>query len=124
MKSRWKWAVLGPTAATLFVGIVAWWVWFPGQAFDPVAWQNEFEIREGVRLPMADRLVAQGTLRGKNRGEVVALLGEPYPYRLSDSDLVYWLAHGRGFGVWWLVLRLDQDSRVSNCRIVAASHPY
>ena len=95
---------------------------FPGRAFDPAAWQDEGQVQRGVRLAMADRLVACGTLVRKSRAEVVGLLGEPPPTGyFADWDLVYWLGPERGFfGIdsEWLVLRLDADGRVVDNRIV------
>ncbi len=71
---------------------------------------------------MADRLVAQRTLRGKTRVEVVALLGEPPPTEyFRNWDLVYWLGPERAlFSIdcEWLVFRLDQTGRVADYRIV------
>jgi hypothetical protein len=102
--------------------IVIWRLWFPGRAFDPVAWQDEAQVRQEVRLGMADRLVAQGTLHGKTRTEVVEMLGEPpLTEYFRDWDLVYWLGPERGFiriDSEWLVIRLSPDGRVSEYRIV------
>jgi hypothetical protein len=102
--------------------VVMWRLRFPGQAFDPVAWQDEAQVRQEVRLGMADRLVAQGTLRGKVRAEVVEMLGEPPPTGyFSEWDLVYWLGPERGFiriDSEWLVIRLGPDGRVTEYRIV------
>jgi hypothetical protein len=104
---------------------LGWFVWRlrnPGRAFDPVAWHDAVQVRQGARLEMADRLVSQGTLRGKTRSEVVKLLGVP-----SDEgyfrqwDLVYWLGPERDYfsiDSEWLVLRLGRDGRVTEYRIV------
>jgi hypothetical protein len=102
--------------------VVIWRLWFPGREFDPVAWQDEAQIRQEVRLGMADRLVAQGTLWEKVRAEVVEMLGEPPPTGyFSEWDLVYWLGPERGFiriDSEWLVIRLGPDGRVTEYRIV------
>lgn len=121
MVNRKRWII---SAALLLVvaNLSIWRIWFPGQAFDPVAWQSEDKVQKGVRLGMADRLVAQGTLRGKSRAEVVELLGEPPPTEyFRNWDIVYWLGPERGlFSIdsEWLVLRLDQTGRMADYRIV------
>lgn len=121
---KWRngWSILA-VVTTAFVSVpVVCWVWFPGRSLDPAAWQDEVLVRQGVRLEMADRLVARGTLVGKSRAEVVELLGEPSPTTyFADWDLVYWLGPERGFisiDSEWLVLRLGEDGRVSYNRIV------
>lgn len=85
-------------------------------------WQDEARVAQGVRLEMADRLVAEGELLGRSRAEVVNLLGEPPPTAyFSDWDLVYWLGPERGFfGIdsEWLVLRLDAKGSVADLRVV------
>jgi hypothetical protein len=71
---------------------------------------------------MADRLVARRTLLGKTRSEVVELLGEPpQTGYFKQWDLVYCLGLERGFiriDSEWLVVRLDQNSRVEANQIV------
>ena len=71
---------------------------------------------------MADRLLARGTLLGKSRAEVVAMLGEPPETEyFREWHLVYRLGPERGlFGIdsEWLVLRIREDGRVAECRIV------
>lgn len=118
---KW-WMVVVAVAGAIEVGVAVSWFWFPGRALDPVAWQDEAQIWQGVRLKMADRMVARSTLVGKSRAEVVALLGEPTPTaKFADWDLVYWLGPERGwFGIdsEWLVLRLGPDGRVADNRIV------
>jgi hypothetical protein len=93
-----------------------------GRAFDRMIWQDEARVAQGVRLEMADRLVAEGELLGRSRAEVVNLLGEPPPTAyFSDWDLVYWLGPERGFfGIdsEWLVLRLDAKGSVADLRVV------
>jgi len=89
-------------------------------AFDPVAWRDEVQVQQGVRLGMADRLVARRMLLGKTREEVVELLGEP-DTSLPDWDMAYNLGtDDRGFifpELAWLVLRLGKDERVVQYRI-------
>ncbi len=43
--------------------------YFPGRSFDPVGWGDESLAWNGVRMEMADRLIAQGLLVGKTRAE-------------------------------------------------------
>lgn len=108
--------------AVLVGALIVRWIWFPGQAFDPIAWQDEALVQQGARLAMADRLVARRSLTGKSRDEVVKLLGEPPPTEyFADWDLVYWLGRERGFmsiDSEWLVIKFGPDGRVADYRIV------
>lgn len=121
-KRRKRWLVVALGALAVVAGLLVWRLWFPGGAFDPVAWRDESQVQQGVRLGMADRLIARRTLIGKTRAEVVELLGEPPPTGyFADWDLVYWLGPERGFisiDSEWLVLRLAEDGRVIDNRIV------
>jgi hypothetical protein len=121
-KRRKGWLVITFASAALAAVLGVRWVWFPGRAFDSIAWQDEVQVQQGVRLEMADRLVARGTLVDKTRAEVVELLGEPTRTgHFADWDLVYWLGPERGFisiDSEWLVLRLGVDRRVVDNRIV------
>ena len=109
-------------APAVVAGLLLWPLWFPGRAFDPNAWRDENKVQQGVRLGMADRLTARGTLVGKTRAEVVELLGEPPETGyFADWDLVYWLGPERGYfsiDSEWLVVRLGADGRVVDNRIV------
>jgi hypothetical protein len=91
-------------------------VYFPGHSFDRNAWHDPVLYEQGVRLAMADRFVARGTLIGKARSEVVAMLGEPSDEGFfKEWDLVYCLGTERAFFAIdseWLVLRLDSTGRV------------
>ena len=122
MTRRTRWIVIAIVGLAIFGGITVWRIWFPGQAFDPTAWQDEGQVQQGIRLGMADRLIARGTLKTMTRTEVVKLLGEPPKTDyFRDWDLVYWLDPERGFmsiDSEWLVLRLDADERVVDCGIV------
>ena len=104
------------------VAWLVWWYWTPGRAFDPVAWHDEAQVEQGVRLGMADRLVARGTLMGKTRAEVIDLLGEPSGSGyFAHADLKYWLGRERSYfsiDSEWLVVRLGADGRVIEYRIV------
>jgi hypothetical protein len=102
--------------------VVVWRVWFPGRNFDAVAWHDPVLVQRGVRLAMADRLIARRALNGKTRAEVVEMLGEPPDTGyFRNWDLVYWIGPERGlFGIdsEWLVARLGRDGDVVECRIV------
>ncbi len=120
MSTKRSWILL-LTLAVVVVLANAWIFWPIGRAFDAMAWNDAQQVNDGVRLEMADWLVAKGTLAGKTRTEVVALLGDPPNSRyFRDWDLVYWLGNERGYGVdsEWLVIRLDINQRVTQTRIV------
>lgn len=106
----------------VLVALVVRWRWYPGQAFDPVAWRDEPQVENGVRLDMADRLVARRTLSGMTRAEVIELLGEPTKTaKFGDWDLVYWLGPERMFfsiDSEWLVIRFNADGVVTESHIV------
>lgn len=104
------------------VGVVAVTAWWSAQReFDHVIWTDETQVRNGVRLEMADHLIAHGTLEGRTRSEIVDLLGEPPPTGyFRDWDLVYWLGPERGFisiDSEWLVIRFDENDRVADNKI-------
>lgn len=119
---RKQWLIIGLAVLVVTALFAVWRFWFLGRAFDPVVWQDEAQIQQGVRLSMADRLIARGTLQGKPRAEVVELLGEPPENTsFSDWDLVYWLGSERGFisiDSEWLVIRFGPDGRVAEYRII------
>lgn len=124
MMKRWlMWLFIALAALPIGAVPIARWMWFPGHAFDPIAWKDEDQIRQGVRLGMTDRLIAQRRLLGMTRAEVVELLGEPPPTEyFAKWDMVYWLGPERNFlfsiDSEWLVLRLDKRGRVVDNRIV------
>src|SRR5687767_433299 len=108
-------------SASIVVGVGVWALWPVGRAFDPSAWNDENQVKDGVRQAMADRIIARRTLSGKTRADVVAMLGEPPKTGVSDWDLRYWLGPERGFmsiDSEWLVVRFDANDRVSEYRIV------
>jgi hypothetical protein len=119
---RMQWLVVAVVLLVVSSMLAARWVWFAGRALDPTAWQDESQIQQGVRLAMADRLIALRTLIGKTRADVVELLGEPPPTGyFADWNLVYWLGPERGFisiDSEWLVLRFGAEGRVVENRIV------
>ena len=71
---------------------------------------------------MADWLVSSHGLPGKNRSELVAMLGAPPETGyFRDWDLVYPLGAERGlFSIdsEWLVVRLDQSGDAIDARVV------
>lgn len=120
MPRRKTWlGILG--AAAVVVGIVKCSV-FSGRSFDAILWRDPVHMQDGVRLGMADRLLANRTLIGLTRSQVVAMLGEPPPTEyFRDWDLVYHLGMERSFisiDSEWLVARLGPDGRVVQARIV------
>jgi hypothetical protein len=122
MARRKRWAILA-LAAVAIAAVAVWQLWYPGRAFDPAAWQDKALIPQGIRLGMADRLLARGTLLGKTRAEVVAMLGKPPDTEyFREWNLVYWLGPERGgfFSIdsEWLVVRIGGDGRVAECRLV------
>jgi len=66
--------------------------------FDAAEWRADRGVGSGIRLGMADQLIANGTLRNMTMSEVVALLGEddreatPFP---GDPELSYLLGPAR-----------------------------
>jgi len=117
-----RWLIVAFAASAIIAVILVYRVRFIGSRFDSVVWRDETQLRRGVRLEMADRLIARGTLNGRTRSEVVDLLGEPPPTEyFAEWNLVYWLGPERGFisiDSEWLVLRLGKAGRVVEVRIV------
>lgn len=122
LRSSPVWWLVLAVAATAALATVQHLV-HPGRAFDAALWQDDARTRSGIRLRMADRLLAEGTLVGRTRAEVVAMLGEPQPTAyFADWDLVYWLGPERGLfriDSEWLVLRSGSDGRVDEARNVS-----
>jgi hypothetical protein len=114
-----RWTIAVAIAACLLGGIV-WHIRYPGRAFDVAAWDDPAQINEGVRQPMADRLIARDSPLGMTRAEVVRLLGEPLTRSPSGWDLAYYIGPERGFisiDSECLVIRLGPDGRVIACGI-------
>jgi hypothetical protein len=120
--SRRRRSILILASATLLVVIGLWALWPVGRTFDAPTWNDEKQVKEGVRLAMADRIVARHMLSGKSRSDVIAMLGEPPKTGyFADWNLVYWLGPERGYmsiDSEWLVVRIDASERVSDYRIV------
>jgi hypothetical protein len=91
------------------------------ETFHGELWRDPKGIDEGVRLSMADGLIARDELRGLTRSEVVKMLGEPPPPEyFREWDMVYRLGmEGSYFGIdsEWLVIRLGPDGRVIDYRL-------
>lgn len=121
-RRRKLWGAIWLAFAVAMVGVFVWRWWFPGRAFDAATWDDESQAWHGARLEMADRLLAQDILTGMTRAQVIAMLGEPSQEGyFREWDMVYWLGPERGFmsvDSEWLVLNLDGNGRVVECRIV------
>ena len=82
----------------------------------PAAHQPPFARRE-----MADALVSERLLHGRDRAAVEALLGPAdETTKFSDYDLVYWLGPERAFiaaDSEWLVIRFDGSGIVSEYEV-------
>jgi hypothetical protein len=105
------------------VALAGRWTRAPARAFDPVRWREANLATGDVRQPMADGLLERGDLLGLSRAEVGAMLGEPPPTAyFSEWDMVYLLGPERGYvriDSEWLVIRLSEEGRVAEARIVA-----
>src|SRR5215212_8180343 len=121
MTRRTTFGIIAASALTA-ASAVGWFLAPAGTPFDRAAWPDERQVQHGVRLKMADRIVATKMLTGKTRAQVVEMLGEPPPTGYFKSwDLVYYLGPERGFmGIdsEWLVVKLDGQGRVSDYRTV------
>ena len=122
MKTRAKWVWAVAVVAALAAGMGLGWSTGTRGRFDPAAWRDERQVERGVRLHMADRIVADKLLSGKTRVEVVEMLGEPPKTGYFRRwDMVYWLGPERGYisiDSEWLVVKLDAQGRVSDYQIV------
>lgn len=94
----------------------------PGRQFDAVLWQDPARIQAGIRLEMADWLLANEALIGLTKSKVAAMLGDPPATGyFRNWDLVYHLGDERSYfsiDSEWLVARLGPDGRVVEARIV------
>jgi hypothetical protein len=126
--------VAGALAVKLFA--------FPGKALDRIEWDDPAARWNGSRQAMADRLIAQRILIGKNQTDVVAMLGAPNsPARLptwqtsgnnsffGDPETWhyhYFLGPERRFlagALWfeWMEVVFDETDHVSNCHTYTCS---
>jgi hypothetical protein len=136
---RWVWVVVGlGVAMTLFYLAVPLYIFgstaikerLSRIAFSSETWkQAKPSAMNDVRLSMVDDLMKSRTLNGKNRGEVVELLGEPdgdpaVRPRFPSWQMHYYLGPSRGtvlfkgFDFDYLVLRLDSSGKVVATDIV------
>jgi len=76
-----------------------------------------------TRYRIADGLELSGRLEGKDRGEVLALLGPPPKTdKFPEHGLVYRLGPGRGWtslDYEWLLVDFDSDGRVTTAEVVS-----
>ncbi len=90
----------------------SWWDASAAHWGDPLRTRNR----------MADGLILSKHLIGRQRGDVVAQLGEPPPTDyMSDWDLAYNLGAERGiFAIdsEWLVVRIGGDGTVTEAAIL------
>jgi len=94
--------------------------------FDSIAWQEDRPARWGLGWParqrIADGLIAQRTLDGLTRDEVLELLGPPDAGAFSTFGFRYRLGKQRsGFvriDIEWLLVQFDDTGVVENCRII------
>lgn len=124
--SRWVARFVAVVLVGSLLGVASAWALFVMPLpFDRATWRaceedplDPFHRRHR----MADRLVAQGTLVGRTRLQVAAMLGEPPPTGyFTDWDLVFLLGRERGpvsIDSEWLVLRFDERSRVAEAALV------
>jgi hypothetical protein len=77
--------------------------------------------RLAVRGCMVDDLLERHELRGMQRKDVIALIGEPQPSDLfPEYDMVYWLGPERGLvGIdsEFLVMKVDKSGRVTSVEL-------
>jgi hypothetical protein len=98
--------------------VAVWWVYLPRtRTFDPVRWNNDDSIAEGLRPGMADDLIERSLLKGKSRPEVVSLLGQGWSDP-DDRSLFYRLRDLLPIDSEWLVVGFDEADRVAVCRII------
>jgi len=93
-------------------------------AFDSAKWQDKGLVKSAnpIRIRMVDDLLKQYSFSGMSREEVTEILGEPDKTAyFREWDMVYWLGPERSImsiDSEWLVLRLDAERKVTECRIV------
>lgn len=121
-RQSWKIGFVALAAVGAAFGAIGLIDWSRGGDFDPDGWQDPALIKRGIRLRMADDLIARDLLRGKTRAEVIEMLGEPTESRsFDDWDMAYQLGPERGLirlDYEWLVVRLGADGQVAEYRTV------
>jgi hypothetical protein len=92
------------------------------RTFNSAVWQDKNQLETGVRLEMADDLIANDKLHGMTRAGVFKLLGGlTKTNKFSDWDLVYYLGNERSFisiDSEWLVIYFNAEGKVEDYRIV------
>lgn len=81
--------------------------------FTPEYWRDRAKTDDGQRLRMVDDLLRSKDFQGKQKEEVVALLGEPDGKPAAGYDLSYRLNKDSSRA---LVYRLDSEGRVVEYR--------
>jgi hypothetical protein len=124
-RRKWLWCGLATLilVSAAFLAALAWDSYQERlEAFDRELWRDPKMVEQGVRLKLADGLIARDELRGVSRAAVVEMLGEPPPPEyFRDWDMVYRLGMERAWisiDSEWLVIRLGTDGRVIEYRIV------
>jgi hypothetical protein len=124
-RQQLTWRIVGAAMVFILIGGISVLI-LRGTAGRPFEQQLWFDLddptKDSARLEMADRFIADGSLIGKTRNEIVSLLGEPPDYGYyRDWSLVYRLGKERAFlsiDSEWLVFRIESDDRVVDYRIL------
>ncbi|MDX2208859.1 MAG: hypothetical protein SFV20_00715 [Sphingopyxis sp.] len=93
----------------------------PNGTFDSDRWKNA-DLSTRDRVGMVDTLLAQHSLKGMHRAQVIELLGEPTPTdKWDDWDMIYVLGPTEYMPIdhEWLVIDLDEAGRVSDYDVTA-----
>lgn len=112
MKSLWKFLLCALLGLGLIQGLICWRL---SDAWPPRCGVGYVPMDEAVEL------VADKTLVGKSRLEVIEFVGQPEKNPSPKWDLMYRLSMEPGFlsiKSKWLVFRLGKDGRVIETRIV------
>jgi hypothetical protein len=93
------------------------------RSFDGSAWQEaaDGDSHWPARLRMVDDLLRRHDMHGWPRSRVEQLLGPPDETAYDEWDMAYLLGpirYGFGLGSEWFVLRLDENGRVTDYRIM------
>jgi hypothetical protein len=120
------WCALALSA--LLAGAIAWFTFGDSvqeslnrRDFDPIEWQDQRSITNGVRILMVDDLLRRHSFKGMAREQVTAIIGQPTKTEyFKDWGMVYWLGPERGYisiDSEWLVFRLDNQNKVTKVRV-------
>ena len=110
-------------SVAIVLPIVGICYWFFGIEFDKERWNAPDAIKHGVRLRMADRMIALGKLDGLHRKAVEELLGvPPKVVYFSDWDSVYRLGRERNWiasiDSEWLGISYNENGYVEKVEIL------